>query len=125
MSQTETVQRNIPRGIIEPGRRGVQISCVGDEEGQLIGMTRWEVLKENVSSPKQLRKLCMLLRVIDTQFSGEVRAEKDLTGYMSRKHRWGNKTTRHCLGVLVNLRLLRCVRDPRDRWTKTYHLVDA
>lgn len=88
-------------------------------------LTRWEILKENVSDVRRLRNLAMLLRVIESHFNGEVKMEKELTEYMSRKYRWGNKTTRRNLDTLVDLRLLKCLRSPKDHWTKLYFLLDA
>jgi hypothetical protein len=88
-------------------------------------MTRWEVLKEHVHDVRKLRNLAMLLRVIESHFNGEVKMEKNLTEYMSKKYRWGNKTTRKNLDILVNLRLLKCLRSPKDHWTKIYYLMDA
>ncbi|MCJ2563661.1 MAG: hypothetical protein KAW39_02305 [Thermoplasmata archaeon] len=88
-------------------------------------MTRWEVLKEHVHDVRRLRNLAMLLRVIESHFKGEVKMEKNLTEYMAKKYRWGNKTTRKNLDILVNLRLLKCLRSPKDHWTKIYYLLDS
>ena len=44
---------------------------------------------------------------------------------MAKKYRWGNKTTRKNLDILVNLSLLKCLRSPKDHWTKIYYLLDA
>lgn len=88
-------------------------------------MTRWEVLKENVSDERRLRDLSRLLRVIDHRFEGKVEMQKDIVGYMNDMFGWGNKRTMRNLGKLVDLNLLKCVRDQRKRWTKTYYLLDA
>lgn len=88
-------------------------------------MTRWEILKEHIQNVRRLRDLAMLLRVIEAHFNGEVKMQRDIIDYMSKKYRWGNKKTRSNLDVLVNLRLLNCVRNPRDNWTLSYNLLDA
>jgi len=92
---------------------------------RVIPMTRWEVLKEHIHDVRQLRNLAMLLRVIEANFDGEVKMQKDITEYMTKKYRWGNKSTVERLNVLVDLELLKCVRDPETNWAKTYYLLDA
>lgn len=88
-------------------------------------MTRWEVLKEHIHDVRKLRNLAMLLRVIEANFDGEVKMQKDITEYMTKKYHWGNKSTIKRLNILVDLELLKCVRDPRNNWVKTYYLLDA
>jgi len=92
---------------------------------RVIPMTRWEVLKEHIHDVRKLRNLAMLLRVIEANFDGEVKMQKDITEYMTKKYRGGNKSTVKRLNVLVELELLKCVRDPRNNWAKTYYLLDA
>lgn len=88
-------------------------------------MTRWEVLKEHIHDVRKLRNLAMLLRVIESHFKDGVKKQGDITEYMTKKYRWGNKSTIKCLNILVDLELLKCVRDPRNNWVKTYYLLDA
>lgn len=88
-------------------------------------MTRWEVLKEHIHDVRKLRNLAMLLRVIESNFKGGVQKQGDITDYMAKKYRWGNKTTAKNLNILVDLELLRCVDVKTPRRAKRYYLLDA
>jgi hypothetical protein len=88
-------------------------------------MTRWDVVQENVQELRRQTDLLMLCKIIGDKFDGKVDMQKNIIEYMTEKFRWGNRRTMRNLDMLVELNLLKCIRDPRNRWTKTYYLLDA
>ncbi len=86
-------------------------------------MDRWQWIADRVQAPEDQRNLALLARVIEVDFGGRVEREKDLTGLMAVRYRWGNKTTRRRAMRLASVGVVRWARSERDHWTKTYELV--
>src|SRR3972149_5414509 len=57
-------------------------------------MDRWQRVAERVRDPEDRQDLALLARVVEADFHGRIEREKDLTGWMAARYRWGNKTTR-------------------------------
>src|SRR3989304_6619237 len=57
-------------------------------------MDRWQRIAERGRDPEDRQDLALLARVVEADFHGRIEREKDLTGWMAARYRWGNKTTR-------------------------------
>src|SRR3990172_11448584 len=57
-------------------------------------MDRWQRIAERARDPEDRQALALLARVVEADFHGRIEREKDLTGWMAARYRWGNKTTR-------------------------------
>jgi len=86
-------------------------------------MDRWQRIAERVPDPEDRQDLALLARVVEADFHGRIEREKDLTGWMAARYRWGNKTTRRRAMRLAEIGVLRWARSELDHWTKTYELV--
>ena len=71
----------------------------------------------------KITKMKLLSQIIRDEFNGHVKKQDDIVKYMTRKHRWGNKTTRRYLDHLVNSGGLSCKRTI-NRWYKEYFMGD-